>query len=49
MYHYPLKGDYFRLSALAVMLRKVNFNHGTRDGKHDNITSRDEAKRQTFP
>ena len=24
----------------AVMLRKVNFKHGTRDGKHDDVTSR---------
>ena len=24
----------------AMTLRKVNFKHGTRDGKHDDVTSR---------
>ena len=28
-----------RLPAFAATLRKVNFKHGTRDGKHDDVTS----------
>ena len=27
----------------AAMLCKVNFKHGTRDGKHDKVTSRNET------
>ena len=30
------------LSVFAATLRMVNFKHGTRDGKHDDITSRNE-------
>ena len=33
----------------AATLRQVNFKHGTRDGKHDDVTSRNVTKWQTFP
>ena len=47
-YHYPLKRGKRRLPVFEVALRKVNFKHGTRDGKHDDITSRNETLRRTF-
>ena len=31
------------VTCFAATLRKVNFKHGTRDGKHDDVTSRNET------
>ena len=36
------------LPVFAATLHKVNFKHGTRDGKHDDVTSRNVALWQTF-
>ena len=40
---------YGPLPAFAAMLRNVNCKHGTRDGKHADLTSRNVTLRQTFP
>ena len=38
-YHYPLKWGLLWLPAFVSTLRKVNFKHGTRDGKQDEVMS----------
>ena len=33
----------------AMMLCKVNFKHGTREGKHDDVTSRNKTLKANIP
>ena len=42
-YHYPLKRDLRQLPVFVATLCIVNFKHGTRDGKYDDVTSRNET------
>ena len=41
-YHYLKRGS-CRLPVFAATLLKVYFKHGTRDGKHDDVTSRSQT------
>ena len=47
-YHYPLRRGYRWQPFYRSTLCKVNFKHGSRDGKHDDVTSRNESLKLTL-